>query len=339
MFGDETGERMRVMLRMEEEEEEIVSLVEKLSGSVQEKRAAVKQLRERARGEESVRLAVADAGGIEALLPLLQSVDSDMQENAITTLLNLSVNPQVRVRITQTEGALDGILELLSTGQSAEAKENSAATVFSLLIVEDYREVVGKHPLAIPALLSLLRTAPTHRGRKDAIKGLFHLSLHDANKPRVVAEGGVQLLVSTMLQRRSALVDESLSVLAVLASCEEGAMAVMNAAILPTLVELLCTGAPRTRENALAVLLALCQSGDVQMMNRVSFYNNRIVSTLCSLLVIGSDRAKRKAKELMSILITSDSSLSNQSTPSYMSDPYYRSASVGFSHSNPRARP
>jgi hypothetical protein len=160
---------------MEEEDEpadlEAAGLVARLGeGDLEEKRAAVKQLRVMARGDEKCRGYVADAGGIEALLPLLRSADADMQENAITTLLNLSVDPQVRVRITQTQGALDGILELLSCGLSAAAKENAAATVFSLLIVEDYREEVGKHPLAIPALLELLRTAPTHRGRKDAIK-------------------------------------------------------------------------------------------------------------------------------------------------------------------------
>lgn len=169
--------RVTVGLGMEEEVEEedmataAAGLVSKLRrGSMEEKRAAVQQLRLMAKCDDSCRGFVADFGGIEALLPLLQSADADMQENAITTLLNLSVNHSVRVRITQTEGALDGILELLSSGLSPAAKENAAATVFSLLIVEDYREVVGKHPLAIPALLALLRSAPTHRGRKDAIK-------------------------------------------------------------------------------------------------------------------------------------------------------------------------
>lgn len=148
----------------------------------------------------------------------------------------------------------------------------------------------------------------------------------------------MKLLASTMLQRRSGLVDESLSVLATLALCEEGANAIIEASTLPTLVELLSTGAPRSRENALAVLLALCQGGDVQVFNRVAFYNHRIVSTLCSLSVIGSDRAKRKAKELMSILVVS-SDCSGSETSKSMSAPSYRSASVGFSNSEPRARP
>lgn len=165
------------------------------------------------------------------------------------------------------------------------------------------------------------------------VQGLFHISLHDANKPRVVAESGVQLLVSTMLERRSGLVDESLSVLATLALCQEGANAIVEASVLPKLVDILTSGAPRSRENALAVLLALCRGGDVGVFDRVAYYNHRIVSTLCSLLVIGSDRAKSKAKELMSILVVSDSSSNSMSSSSH------RSSSVGFNNSYPRARP
>ena len=166
------------------------------------------------------------------------------------------------------------------------------------------------------------------------IQGLFHLSLHDANKPRVVAEGGVQLLVSTLLQKRSGLVDESLSVLATLALCEAGANAIVESHVLPNLVEILSSGPPRSRENALAVLLALCQGGDVRVFDRVAFYNHRIVSTLCSLLVIGSDRAKRKAKELMSLLVVSDSSSDSRSSSFQKS-----SSMTGFDKSDPSARP
>lgn len=281
--------------------------------------AALRELRVMSRGDERCRRYIADAGGVEALVSLIlqrSNSDSEVQENAITTLLNLSIDPLVRLRITETYSALDAILVLLSYGHTAAVKENAAATLFSLLIVEDYREVVGKHPLAIPALLALLRDAPTRRGKKDAIKGLFHLSLHGANKPRVVAEGGVQLLVSTIIRRRAGLVDESLSVLAILALCEDGAIAIVEASALPSLVEILSVGPPRSRENALAVLLALCQGGDDNVFERVTFYNHQIVSSLCSLLVIGSDRAKRKANEMMRMLVVSDSSRNSMSARS-----------------------
>lgn len=144
--------------------------------------AALRELRVMSRGDERCRRYIADAGGVEALVSLIlqrSNSDSEVQENAITTLLNLSIDPLVRLRITETYSALDAILVLLSYGHTAAVKENAAATLFSLLIVEDYREVVGKHPLAIPALLALLRDAPTRRGKKDAIK----VSSHDHTPP------------------------------------------------------------------------------------------------------------------------------------------------------------
>ena len=145
------------------------------------------------------------------------------------------------------------------------------------------------------------------------------LSLDDANKPRLVGEGAVPLLLSTMLVRRSGLVDESLSVLAILALCE-GAIAIVEVSALPTLIEILTLGPPKSRENALAVLLALCQGGNDMVFYSVAFYNHQIVSSLCSLIVIGSDRAKHKANELMRMLVVSESSDSDVvSTRSYQS--------------------
>ena len=97
-------------LRIEEEgveaediEAAASDLVAKLDcKDLEAKHAAVRELRAISRGDERYRCCVADAGGIEALLPLLQSSDSDVQKNAITTLLNLSVDLH---RITETYSA------------------------------------------------------------------------------------------------------------------------------------------------------------------------------------------------------------------------------------------
>lgn len=150
-------------------------------------------------------------------------------------------------------------------------------------------------------------------------QGLFHLALHDANKPRVVAAGGVNLLVSFLLQKRAGLLDESLAVLAVLALCQEGMMTMLRASIIPNLVEILTLGTPKSRENAVAVLLSLCQTGGDAVISRLSKYSHQIVATLCSLLVVGSERGKRKAKALMRFLVATDSSVSSGSSYSHES--------------------
>lgn len=164
--------------REEEDIEVAAEIVARLnSESLKESQAAAKDLRMMAKVDESCRGPIAEAGGIEALLPLLHSSDPDLQENVITTLLNLSINPLVRVRITQTQNALEAILNVIRWGHTAASKENAAATLFSLLIVEDYRDVVGRHPLAIVALLALLRDAPRHRGKKRRHQGSVSLVL------------------------------------------------------------------------------------------------------------------------------------------------------------------
>jgi hypothetical protein len=162
--------------KMEVEEEEkrrvVAELVANLeSGNSEEKKMkAVTNLRLLAKWDDDNRRYIADANGIEMLMPFLQHTDGKVQENAITALLNLSIDAANRVRITQIYGVLESILELIRSGRTPEVKENAAATLFSLLIVEEYREVVGQQPGAISALLTLLREATTHRGKKDAIK-------------------------------------------------------------------------------------------------------------------------------------------------------------------------
>lgn len=159
---------------MEGKRKVIVDLVEKLDkGSQEERKMAAIDLRLLAKWDTENRQYIAEANGVEFLVPLLDSRDGKVQENAITTLLNLSILPENRVRIMETHGALDGIMELLKFGLTSEVKENAAATLFSLLIVEEYREIVGQLPGSITSLLNLLKEASTHRGKKDAIKVNF----------------------------------------------------------------------------------------------------------------------------------------------------------------------
>lgn len=147
---------------------------------------------------------------------------------------------------------------------------------------------------------------------------LFHLALHPANQPRIVAAGAVPLLLSYLLQTRAGLTEDSLSVLAALALCPEGIAAMMKVGILPTLVEILRSGSLRAKENVTAVLLVLCQRGGDVVFEKVSKYNHHIVATLCTLLTVGSDRGKQKAKALMRILVD-DSSCSSSSMTSFRS--------------------
>lgn len=118
---------------------------------------------------------IAEAGAIPFLVTLLGSSDPRTQENSVTALLNLSIYPKNKVSIMSTFGALDGIIDVLQTGKTAEARENAAAAIFSLSMIDDYKAVIGAHTRAVPALVRLLSEG-TAVGKKDAVTALFNLA-------------------------------------------------------------------------------------------------------------------------------------------------------------------
>ncbi|KAH9554996.1 hypothetical protein CY35_08G091800 [Sphagnum magellanicum] len=307
---------------MEEKREIVIDLVKKIEmGTETEIELAVIDLRLLTKHDVESRQFIAEANGIQLLIPLLDSPKGIIQENAITTLLNLSISDGNRALIMETSGAWDAIFKLLGAGVTDEAKENAAATIFSLLIVEEYRERVGEKPGTLSELLQILKEVHTHRGKKDVIKVIYHLALHEPNKARLVMVGAIPVLFSFILQRR--LVEDALSVLALLGSCPEGVTAMTRVGELTTIVEVLRGGSTRAKENATSVLLALCETGGDSAVEKVSRHNHAIVATLCSLLITGSDRGKRKAKSLMRFLVANESSSSSiDSSSSFLDNEY-----------------
>jgi hypothetical protein len=159
---------------MEEKREIVIDLVKKIEmGTETEIELAVIDLRLLTKHDVESRQFIAEANGIQLLIPLLDSPKGIIQENAITTLLNLSISDGNRALIMETSGAWDAIFKLLGAGVTDEAKENAAATIFSLLIVEEYRERVGEKPGTLSELLQILKEVHTHRGKKDVIKVRF----------------------------------------------------------------------------------------------------------------------------------------------------------------------
>ncbi|KAJ8625670.1 hypothetical protein MRB53_034200 [Persea americana] len=86
-------------------------------------------------------------------------------------------------RLTAKEGAIPAVIEVLREG-TMEARENSAAALFSLSMLNENRERVGSLN-GIRPLVDLLKNG-TIRGKKDAATALFNLSLNHANKARAL---------------------------------------------------------------------------------------------------------------------------------------------------------
>ncbi|KAK7290368.1 hypothetical protein RIF29_04735 [Crotalaria pallida] len=273
-------------------ENQVRTFVEGLrSSDLDTQREATAELRLLAKHNMDNRIAIANCGAISLLVDLLRSTDTRIQENAVTALLNLSINDNNKAAIANA-GAIEPLIHVLETG-SPEAKENSAATLFSLSVIEENKITIGRSG-AIRPLVDLLGNG-TPRGKKDAATALFNLSIFHENKNRIVQAGAVKHLVELM-DPAAGMVDKAVAVLANLATIPEGRNAIGQEGGIPVLVEVVELGSARGRENAAAALLHLC------------LHSNRFLSTvlqegavppLVALSQSGTPRAKEKAQALL----------------------------------------
>lgn len=275
------------------ERSKYATLLHKLtSGNIEDKRSAAGEIRLLAKRNANNRVAIAEAGAIPLLVSLLSTTDPLTQEHAVTGLLNLSICDNNKRSIMFCRAA-PGIVHVLKWG-SMEARENAAATLFSLSVVDEYKVMIGASG-AIPPLITLLNEG-TQRGKKDAATALFNLCFYQGNKVKAVRGGVVSILMQLLTESRIGMVDESLAILAILASNSEGRAAIRAAESLPVLVDFIATGSPRNKENATAVLVHLC-TGDKRHL--VEAKELGVIGLLIDLAENGTDRGKRKATQLL----------------------------------------
>ncbi|XP_073103186.1 U-box domain-containing protein 4 isoform X2 [Elaeis guineensis] len=271
----------------------VQKLVEDLESQAPEvQRAAASELRLLAKHNMENRVLIVKCGAVPPLVSLLHSKVKRVQENAVTALLNLSINDNNKVSIVEA-GAIEPLIHVLEYG-SAEAKENSAAALFSLSVLEEYKVKIGRSG-AIKALVNLLGSGSL-RGKKDAATALFSLSIFHENKARIVQAGAVKYLVE-LLDTSTGMVDKSVAVLANLTTVPEGCLAISQQGGIPLLVEIVETGSQRGKENAASALLQLC-------LNSHKFCSlvlqEGAVPPLIALSQFGTPRAKEKAQQILS---------------------------------------
>ncbi|KAF8390051.1 hypothetical protein HHK36_024572 [Tetracentron sinense] len=271
----------------------IEALVRKLSSrSVEERRTAATEIRSLSKRSTDNRIMIAEAGAIPSLVNLLTIEDMTTQENAVTSILNLSIYDYNK-ELIMLAGAVPSIVQVLRVG-SMEARENAAATLFSLSLLDENKIIIGASG-AIHDLVELLRNGST-RGKKDAATALFNLCTYQGNKGRAVRAGILLPLMKMLTETSRCMVDEALTILSVLASHHEGKVAIKKASVIPVLIDLMRTGLPRNKENTAAILLSLCKKDDE---NLACIGRLGAVIPLTELAKSGTERAKRKATSLL----------------------------------------
>lgn len=206
-----------------------------------------------------------------------------------------------------TNGLLDALSHALRNPTSAPAAQSTSALLFSLLMEDEYRPIIGSKRDIIYALVDLIRNGRSHpRSVKDALKALFGISLWKGNRATVIELGAVPVLFSLLLKDgRVGIVEDVTAVIAQIAGCEQAWEEFGKVAGVGLLVDLLdlSTGSSyRIKENAVSGLLNLVEYGREEVVESLRSLGTPLVDGISEVVKNGSVKGKSKASALLKML-------------------------------------
>ncbi|CAN6442722.1 unnamed protein product [Victoria cruziana] len=280
-----------------------------------EKEAAAHDLRQLTRTDLSCRSTLAsDKGLLDALFELTASRNPQVQSDSVATIVNLSLEKENKVRLVRS-GALEFLLDVLRSGCS-QAKGHAAAAIFSLAVEEVNRPVIAAVGV-IPFLLELLNggVGSDILAAGDAAVALYYLSLHTANRVKMIHAGAVKILArrtkrtaDVVGDNDSASADESavrarcFVILYNLATLEEGRRALLGSDVLGSATDAIIgsKGSGPVVEHAVALMLLMVGKGRMRVVDGRA--DSGLVVELRALASLGSGRTKEKAAALLKVL-------------------------------------
>ncbi|KAM5570561.1 U-box domain-containing protein 38 [Rosa sericea] len=282
-------------INLSAEEEELIT---KLSSSViVEQEEAVISLRKLTRTKEELRVSLCTPRLLSALRSLIVSRYSTVQVNAAASLVNLSLEKPNKVKIVRS-GFVPPLVDVLKSG-SGESQEHAAGALFSLALEEDNKMAIGVLG-ALPPLMHALVRSESERTRHDSALALYHLTLVESNRIKLVKLNAVPTLLA--LSKAPGSAGRVLLILCNLAICGEGRSAMLDANAVECLVGMLRRNeldSESTRENCVAALYALSHGS---MRFRGLAREAKAVEVLSEVEKRGSERAREKAKRLLMIM-------------------------------------
>jgi hypothetical protein len=274
-------------------------LVNKMSASqsMEAVNGVIYELRTLAKSNSDSRACIAEAGAIPVLARYLGSdvgVGSlNLQVNAVTAMLNLSILEANKTRIMENGKALNGVIEVLRTGATWEAKGNAAATIFSLSCVHSHRKLLGRKTRVIKGLMDLAKSGPPGP-KRDALVAILNLAGDREAARRLVEEGVVDVVKEII----NVLPVEAAAILEMVVK-RGGIMAVAAAHnTIKKLGTLMREGSETARESAVATLVTICRKGGAEMVAELATIIG-IERIIWELMGSGTMRARRKASSLL----------------------------------------
>ncbi|KAM3355218.1 hypothetical protein ACQJBY_025792 [Aegilops geniculata] len=232
-------------------ENQVRKLIDDLrSDSIEAQRSATSEIRLLAKHNMENRIVIANCGAINLLVGLLHSTDAKIQENAVTALLNLSINDNNKIAIASAD-AVDPLIHVLETG-NPEAKENSAATLFSLSVIEENKGRIVQAD-AVKYLVELMDPAA---GMVDkAVAVLANLATIPEGRTAIGQARGIPALVEVVeLGSARGKENAAAALLQLCTNSNRFCSIVLQEGAVPPLVALSQSGTPRAREKAQALL-------------------------------------------------------------------------------------
>ncbi|KAL8087687.1 U-box domain-containing protein 9-like [Apium graveolens] len=277
-----------------------ISLLEKMSSSLSDQKKAARELRLLTKRTPSFRALFGESvDAIPQLLnPLSQNKSKtethlDLQEDLITTVLNLSIHDNNKKLVAETPMVIPLLLDALRSG-TIETRSNAAAALFTLSALDSNKALIGKSG-ALKPLIQLLEDGHP-LAMKDVASAIFNLCILHENKLRAVRDGAVRVILEKLLNR--VRVDELLAILAMLSTNQRAVEEIGELEGVSCLLSIIRENScPRNTENCVAILHTICFN-DRTKWREIREEENKH-STISQVAQNGTSRAKRKASGIL----------------------------------------
>lgn len=274
------------------------SLLDKMSRSLSDQKEAAKELRLLTKRTPSFRALFGEStNAIPQLLNPLSPGSADthpgLQEDLITTVLNLSIHDNNKRLVAENPVVIPLLIESLKSG-TIQTRSNAAAALFTLSALDTNKLIIGKSGAFKPLIDLLDEGHPL--AMKDVASAIFNLCIVHENKGRAVREGAVRVILKKIMD--CILVDELLAILAMLSGHQKAVEEMGELGALPCLLRIIRESTcERNKENCVAILHTICFNDRTKWKEIREEENAN--GTLSKLAQSGSSRAKRKANGIL----------------------------------------
>ncbi|KAL3531060.1 hypothetical protein ACH5RR_010382 [Cinchona calisaya] len=284
----------------EADRDHFISLLSKISSSLSDQKESARELRLLTKRMPSFRALFGESVGTipQLLSPISKSkspgdIQPDLQEDIITTLLNLSIHDNNKKLVAETPMVIPLLMDALRSG-TIETRSNAAAALFTLSALDSNKALIGKSGALKPLIDLLDEGHPL--AMKDAASAIFNLCIIHENKARAVRDGAVKVILKKITNR--VLVDELLAILAMLSSNQQAVEGMAEFEAVPCLFSIMReTSCARNKENCIAILYTICFSDRTKWKEMSE--EEKTHGTISLLVQNGTSRAKRKASAIL----------------------------------------